>query len=182
MTETAQQQEKAQFRQRESKVWWWLGGLFIVSLVLGGASYWQLKRSARIISPALVKINKQGKSLDLQGCASQVITWTKQCTALKVLCESWILQMMDACLDGRPRSAACQKLDLGRTTGHFSYTQCKPRKPKNRTEKKICAKTYSALWSYCQHQMKKDTYNKKKGVKAGSATKLPTEKPAKAKK
>lgn len=175
---------------RQSKVGWFLLVVMIFSISMGVYSYIGLKNSAAEISDALVKINKEGESISGIQCVEKVRKWAKKCKSLKVLCEGWVVQMTEACLEAQCRTkevntskactkvhqlrkAECSSIKLSISSAHFSFAQCKPFKIRNRSIKKICAKSYGTFWKHCRYLGRLKKAQKKTNEKKGHPAKRP---------
>jgi hypothetical protein len=130
-----------------------LGGVVILSLVLGIAAYWRFTVSERHFAEVQRYMDRVGPERDVEGCVTEVLQWHGTCEANKALCDDGVPRVMTHCLLGRDRSETCSSLDLSSAKAQWVMQKCAERGTPCATRKKCaCADAYRALDSFCRHR------------------------------
>ncbi len=130
---------------------WLLVGIVLLSIALGFLAHYKLRGSADVVSKAQKTFGVKGKSLTLQQCVKETLKWNSQCAGLKILCQASIPRVVGACLEAQKRAKVCNAFDMGKSSSHFSYRECKPFGFKKRHHQKSCVLAYNTVYSYCFH-------------------------------
>lgn len=124
--------------------------IFGLALIIGCLGYWRFIVSDRFLRDDVLSMQKQGKTLSVEGCVDAVVLWASRCRAMKSLCDATAPRMMDVCLAAGNRSAYCRKLGQSGNDTHFGFEECRARKVKRKT-KKACASAYRAIANHCEY-------------------------------
>ena len=131
---------------------WILVGIVVLSIILGFLAHYKLRSSADVVSKAQGQFSRQGKTLKLHECVKTALEWNKKrCQGLKILCQASIPRVTGACLEAQKRVQRCKDLDMGKSSSHFAYRNCKPFGYKKRADQKACVLAYNTVYSYCFH-------------------------------
>lgn len=135
---------------------WVLGGIALVAILVGFGSFYRYKVSERHFVEATAYMNEAGKSLDVDGCVSEVIAWHKRCAANKPMCDEGVPKVMTHCLAAADRTADCAKVDLALSVkSQWVLEQCSERGTPCYNKKTCpCANAFRTIDSFCRHDQK----------------------------
>ncbi|MEM9459916.1 MAG: hypothetical protein AAGF11_37420 [Myxococcota bacterium] len=133
-----------------------LGVIAVVVVVMGVAAYWRYTLSEKHFADTLAQMDRQGPSLDVEGCIDAVLGWHARCEANKPLCDNGVPQVMTHCLVARDRTRSCEQLDLDASaSAQWVYLTCFERDTPCRSKKHCpCADAYRTFDSFCRHEQK----------------------------
>ena len=143
-----------------------LGGIVVLSTVLGVMAYRRYRSSEDYIQASLEPFRQAGRRLDPEGCIDRVLSWHKDCAAMAGLCQAAVARLMGLCLRAQDRGAYCRSLGRSTTDTRFGYQECKRRGVK-RHRKKACAGLYRTIDAHC-HALGVLTLPQRSGGKAPS--------------
>ncbi len=127
----------------------------VLVVVLGIGAYWRYTVSENHFAKVLAEMDRQGSSLDVEGCIDAVLEWHVRCEANKPLCDNGVPQVMTHCLTGQDRAPTCDELDLSSAKAQWVFLSCRDRGTPCKHRKKCpCADAYRALDSYCRHDQR----------------------------
>jgi hypothetical protein len=132
-------------------------GLIALSTGVGVFVYGRYVQSDKHITLNLEKIKKQGEVLTIEDCATQVLAWHSQCTAMQNLCDDTVPRMMSVCLQQKAdRFTECGMYGEGLRYYNFGVDQCKTRGAIKGSARKACANLYLVVGDFCKIQIKKN--------------------------
>ncbi len=131
---------------------WVLGGVAVIVVLLGAVGYRQLVRSRDHFAAVTTQMDAVGKTVDAEGCVTEVLKWHGECAANKPLCDNGVPMVMTHCLLGRDRTPTCESLDLSSAKAQWVFDRCEERGNGCSNRKNCaCASAYRAIDSFCRH-------------------------------
>ena len=146
--------------ERKHRAGWVLGGLFVLSTVLGVLAYWRYSVSEHHLKAVFAQMDDAGKALSAEGCITETLRWHREgCEAMQSLCDHAIPMVLTRCLSAKDRSPACSNLGIDQPSKRWPYRMCKERgiSPKDGTKRrfvKACGNAYGSLESFCKSDQK----------------------------
>ena len=130
-----------------------VGGLFILSLVLGILVFRNYMQSEKLVTTDLNYLKLKAPSLTIEQCAQNNMSWYLKCDAMEEICDDTVTRMMKVCLVLGDKSAQCSAYGKEIYGYNFGAAQCKPYF-KKRNQKKACADTWQTIADYCKSVQK----------------------------
>jgi hypothetical protein len=129
-----------------------LGTISVLVVVLGVLAYWRYTVSELHFARAIAHFDERGKTLDAEGCVTEVLEWHRTCEANKPLCDDGVVRIMTHCLTAADRSATCNTVELGSAKAQWVFAKCQERgSPCADRKKCACASAYRTIDSFCRH-------------------------------
>lgn len=147
--------EKEGVKRGSSGARWVLLGLLGVSTLVAVLVAWRFRVSEQYIIASLEEMEARGAELTPEGCVDAMLSWRKECEAMKSLCDSTVDRMIQACLGGQDRVTYCEALDGAAADAHYGYERCQERGLSKRDRQlwKPCGDAYKTMDQYCRHVM-----------------------------
>ena len=128
---------------------WVLGSIFFVATILGVVTFFNYTRTEKSVQKGIAHLLEEGKSLSMQGCVKELLTWTSQCEGIKTVCDASAPILMESCLRAQDRSAECGENAQVRKDSKFGFKECSVF-TLTKDRRKVCGNAFRAFDSYCR--------------------------------
>ncbi len=123
-----------------------------LGLVLGFFLFKRVEWGVTYLREWKERFKVEGRRLTLEGCAERMFQWVRNCRMIRAMCRDSIPELMAACVEAKPRREECEKLDLGRSEAHFTYSRCREKKMTyGRNWQKECGRIYAVMRRNCTY-------------------------------
>ncbi len=130
-----------------------LGGIAVLSIVLGVAAYWRYASSEKYVKEGMEQMDQIGPTLDAEECVDRVLEWSSLCDANgtnAAVCQQAVPILMFHCLDGRDRTEECAAYKEPRESGKWVQEVCDDKGMHCQNKRECpCADAYRGLESFC---------------------------------
>ncbi|NBO38116.1 hypothetical protein EBU99_06000 [bacterium] len=131
------------------KAWWVLGGLTILSVLMGGLTSLTYRQTELHLVKMYNYFDNIGRTASAEKCVDEVVAWLPRCDGMKALCEGAVPRMMDKCLAAQNRASECSALSGRPADAHYGFHECEARKLP-RFLNKVCGNSYKSLDLHCR--------------------------------
>ncbi|MBK8482680.1 MAG: hypothetical protein IPL40_16200 [Proteobacteria bacterium] len=129
---------------------WLLATIGLLSILLGGFSYWRYRQAEVELRAALVTLGQRGTQVSAEGCIDAALQWTQHCSALLDLCDASVSRVVNACLRATDRSADCRALGQTIEDPRVVFRRCAKHGAHGRRGNKNCVEAYRMLAASCR--------------------------------
>jgi len=137
--------------QRPGRSWIWvLLSLGALATGMGAVAYRNYARSESYLAASYERMRLRGAGLDVEGCVDETLAWTRDCEAMKSLCDASMPHVLQICLGAAERTAYCAAVRTRSSDTRFGFAECKAR-ALDRNETKSCGICYRSIDAYCKH-------------------------------
>lgn len=152
-----------------------LGGVAIVSIIVGVLAYYRYSTSERWVAEGIQHMDEVGEGLDVDACIEEAVSWHDECDQQQTnaaVCLQGVKVVLFHCLDAADRSQTCElyldpESELRAATeemrararnpekaagsGKWVYGRCEERGMRCVNKRECaCAEAYRAVDSFCR--------------------------------
>lgn len=140
--------------KRKSNTILWILLSIVVILIIGFGilSFKNYIKSENELRPEFALLKEKGQGYTIPECRDHVLTWFKNCQAMKKLCEVSVIKLMNLCLLQKNRHSECLGYESQLKKINFGFEECQD---KEKNLQRACADIYHSIYDYCNHSLSK---------------------------